>query len=99
MSGRREQGVQLTDDRRAFAYRRGDTFRGAGADVADGEDAGNAGLEASGPGAFAGEHEASGVEGDGAGAQPTGVRVGADESEEVAYGLGDLCRAVAPGWG
>src|SRR5215813_8774795 len=96
-SGRREQGLQLTNDRRAFADRRGDTFRGARADVADGEDAGNAGLEASRPGALAGEHEASVVEGDGAGAQPTGVRVSADESEEVADGLDDLCRAVAPG--
>src|SRR5439155_8181296 len=80
-----EEGVQCRDDLRPLSHCGRDAFHRTGPHVADGEHAGAAGLEwpATHADIRTGAHEPLVVERDVAAGQPTGVRVGADEEEEV----------------
>ena len=91
-AGLREIGVQRGHHLRAFADGGGDALDRAGAHVADREDAAAVGLERMAPGAHLrpGADEALGVQRDAALRQPVGVRIGADEQEQMADRLRDL---------
>ncbi len=78
--------MQRRDDLRAFADRGSDAFDRFGADVADGENAAAARLQrmAIAAGIFAGQYKAFGVERDARAGEPVGIRIGADEQEQMA---------------
>src|SRR3989442_6518783 len=93
-----EEGVQRRDDLRSLPDRGRDPFHRTGAHVADGEHAGPAGLEGPAIGADirTGAHEPLVVERYVAAGQPIGVRLGADEEEEVPDQPAHLLARLSP---
>src|SRR5262245_14839711 len=94
----RQERVQRRHHLGALADRGGDTLHRAAADVADREDARPARLEGmpiAGAGLGAGAYEPIAVERDAALGEPRGVRIGADEEEELRGAAAGLLTAVA----
>src|SRR5262249_47490807 len=94
----RQERVQRRHHLCALADRGGDPLHRAAADVADSEDARPAGLEGmpiAGAGLGAGANEAMAVERDAALGEPRGIRIGADEKEELRGAAADLPTAAA----
>jgi len=82
--------VQRGDHLGALADRRGDAFDRGCANVADGEHAAPAGLQRVLMIARigTGQHKAFGIERDAGAGKPIGVRLGADEQEQVPQRIG-----------
>ncbi len=94
-----EEGMQRGDDLRTFAHRGGDALHRARAHVADGEDSMTAGFQrlAVGAGQVAtGEHEAFTIKLHARVPKPGGIRVGADEQEQVLDGAVLLAPLMPP---